>query len=360
MPSQSLQNTFVKPHHHHTDEIFMQRALDLAQLGVGFVSPNPRVGCVVVYDNKIIGEGWHKQYGGPHAEVNAINAVEDKELLRESTVYVNLEPCSHHGKTPPCVDLLLQHHVKRVVIANVDTNPLVSGEGIKKLRDAGIDVTTGVLSKEGRELNKRFFHFVEHKQPYIILKWAQTADGFVAQENYDSKWISNALSRQVVHKWRSEEDAILVGTKTVFYDDPELTVRDWSGRNPVRIVIDRFLKLSEKKKLFDRSVRTIVYNVLKHEEHENLQLIRLSEENFLEELVNDLYKQKIQSVIVEGGSFTLQSFIDSGLWHEARIFTATRTFGKGIKSPTLRGNLVCTDYVLNDRITYYTPNHGKN
>ncbi len=234
------------------DELFMQRAIELAQLGIGAVSPNPRVGCLVVHDNKIIGEGWHQKFGEAHAEVNAINSVKDLSLLKESTIYVNLEPCSHEGKTPPCSDLLIKHQVKKVVIANTDTNPLVAGRGVEKLKKAGIAIMTGVLEKEGRELNRRFFTFMEKKRPYIILKWAQTSDGFIAQKNFESKWITNELSRQLVHRWRSEEDAVLVGTRTASHDNPSLTVRDWSGRNPTRIVIDRFLRLNDKLQLFDK------------------------------------------------------------------------------------------------------------
>ncbi|HKZ37838.1 MAG TPA: bifunctional diaminohydroxyphosphoribosylaminopyrimidine deaminase/5-amino-6-(5-phosphoribosylamino)uracil reductase RibD, partial [Chryseolinea sp.] len=256
-------------HDHHTDEFFMLRAMELALLGSGLVSPNPLVGCVITYEGKIIGEGWHKKYGEPHAEVNAVNSVPDKRTLRESTVYVTLEPCAHFGKTPPCADLLIEHQIKKVVVANLDSNPLVAGEGIRKLRSSGIEVITGVLDKKGRALNKRFFTIMEKQRPYIILKWAETADGFVARKNFDSKWISDEYSRQLVHKWRAEEDAVLVGMRTAQLDNPELNVRNWSGRNPIRIVIDRFLKLNEKIHLFDGSQKTICYNVLKHEEHRN-------------------------------------------------------------------------------------------
>ncbi|MFZ2906180.1 MAG: bifunctional diaminohydroxyphosphoribosylaminopyrimidine deaminase/5-amino-6-(5-phosphoribosylamino)uracil reductase RibD [Cyclobacteriaceae bacterium] len=350
----------MKIHDHHTDEVFMKRALELSVLGRGHVSPNPLVGCVIVHNNSILGEGWHKKYGGPHAEVNAIESVQDKSLLKESTLYVNLEPCSHVGKTPPCADLLIKHQLKKVVIANLDTNPIVAGEGIKKLRSAGIEVTTGILEKEGRELNKRFFTFIEKKRPFILLKWAETSDGFMARENYDSKWISNEYSRQLVHKWRTEEDAVLVGTKTAFHDNPELTVRDWTGRNPVRIVLDRFLRLSDKLHVFDRSQKTICYNVLKHEEHPNLSLIRLTEENFINHLLEDLNKQKIQSVLVEGGATTLQLFMEAGLWDEARVFVSDKGFGKGIAAPRLHGNLVGQESVFNDTLRTYTPLHGKN
>jgi diaminohydroxyphosphoribosylaminopyrimidine deaminase/5-amino-6-(5-phosphoribosylamino)uracil reductase len=335
-------------HDHHTDELFMLRAMDLALLGSGLVSPNPLVGCVITHDGKIIGEGWHKKYGEAHAEVNAVNSVSDKRMLKESSVYVTLEPCSHFGKTPPCADLLIEHQVKKVVVANLDSNPLVAGEGIRKLRAAGIDVITGVLSKKGRALNKRFFTFVEKHRPYIILKWAETADGFVARKNFDSKWISDEYSRQLVHKWRTEDDAVLVGMRTAQLDNPELNVRNWSGRNPIRIVIDRFLKLNEKIHLFDGSQKTICYNVLKHEEHQNLSLVRIDEENFLQQLIHDLYKKKIQSVIVEGGSQTLQAFIESGLWDEARIFVSAQSFQTGVKAPAIAGVLENHFKVKND------------
>ena len=337
------------------NELFMQRALELAKLGNGQVSPNPRVGCVAVHNEKIIGEGWHKKFGEAHAEVNAVESVENKSLLTDATVYVNLEPCSHFGKTPPCVDLLIKHRIKKVVIANVDSNPLVSGNGIKKIKEAGIEVVTGVLEKEGRKLNRRFFTFVEKQRPYIILKWAQTADGFIAQKNFESKWISNEFSRELVHQWRSEEDAVLVGTRTASHDNPLLNIREWSGRNPVRIVVDRFLRLNSHLHLFDKKIKTICYNVLKHEEHENLHFVRLNETNFINELVSDLYKQKIQSVIIEGGAQTLQLFIDAKLWDEARIFTSSRTFGEGISAPHFKGALQAEQFIQNDRLEIFYP-----
>jgi diaminohydroxyphosphoribosylaminopyrimidine deaminase/5-amino-6-(5-phosphoribosylamino)uracil reductase len=337
------------------DELFMQRALELAQLGTGQVSPNPRVGCVIVHDNKIIGEGWHQKFGEAHAEVNAINSVKDQSVLKKSTVYVNLEPCSHFGKTPPCVDLLIKHHVKKVVIANLDSNPLVQGQGIKKLKDVGIETITGVLEKEGYELNKRFFTFIDKQRPYIILKWAQTADGFIAQKNFESKWISNEFSRQLVHRWRSEEDAVLVGTRTASHDNPSLTVRDWTGRNPIRIVMDRFLRLNSHLQLFDKKEKTICYNVLKHEEHKNLLLVRIDENNFLDELVHDLFKRNIQSVIVEGGAQTLQLFIEANLWDEARVFTSPRAFGEGIGAPSLKGKIGAQQNIDSDRLEYFYP-----
>lgn len=335
----------------------MKRALELALLGKGHVSPNPLVGCVIVHNNMIVGEGWHKKYGEAHAEVNAVASVQNTSALKESTVYVNLEPCSHTGKTPPCADLLIKHGVKKVVVCNLDPNPLVAGGGIKRLRAAGIEVITGILEKEGRELNKRFFTFMEKKRPYVSLKWAETSDGFIAHENYNSKWISNEYSRQLVHKWRTEEDAVLVGSKTASHDNPELTVRDWSGRNPVRIVLDRFLRLNDKLHLFDGSQKTICYNVLKHEEHPNLSLIRLEEENFIQHVLEDLKKQNIQSLIIEGGTTTLQLFIDSGLWDEAKVFISDKSFGKGIRAPQLHGNLIAQESVFNDTLRIYKHNH---
>lgn len=337
------------------DKLFIQRTFELARLGVGSVSPNPQVGCVIVKDEEVIGEGWHKRYGEAHAEVNAVNSVTDKNQVKGSTVYVNLEPCSHVGKTPPCSDMLIQQAVKKVVISNLDSNPLVAGAVIKKLEAAGIEVVTGVLEKEGRDLNKRFFTFHEKQRPYIILKWAQTSDGFIARSNYESKWISSEFSRQLVHKWRSEEDAVLVGTKTAAHDNPSLTVRHWSGRNPVRLVIDRFLRLSDRLNLYDRSVPTVSFNVLKHEEHPNLKLVRLDEQDFIQQVLNWLHKEKIQSVIVEGGSQTLSLFINAGLWDEVRIFTSPRSFGKGIAAPEIQGDLVLREQISVDLLQIYYP-----
>jgi diaminohydroxyphosphoribosylaminopyrimidine deaminase / 5-amino-6-(5-phosphoribosylamino)uracil reductase len=335
------------------NQIFMQRALQLARLGAGKVSPNPLVGCVITHNDRIIGEGWHQVFGGPHAEVNAINSVAEKGLLKESTVYVNLEPCSHHGKTPPCADMLVEHQVKKVVIANVDTYEQVFGNGIKKLREAGIEVVTGILQDEGRSLNRRFFTYVEKKRPYIILKWAETSDGFIAHENYESKWISNEYSRQLVHRWRAEEDALLVGTGTARYDDPSLNVRDWSGRDPVRIVIDRFLKLNHDLKLFDGSQQTICYNALKNETKKNLFLVRLDEKNFLQEMIEDIYRRKIQSIIVEGGTQTFEMFINRGLWDEARVFKSKQSLDKGIPAPVFRGHLFSETDVMGDQLSYF-------
>lgn len=316
----------------------MRRALELAKLGQGMVAPNPMVGCVVVHNGLIIGEGWHQQYGQPHAEVNAIASVVDKSILSLSTVYVTLEPCSHFGKTPPCADLLIYHQVKRVVICNLDTNPLVGGKGIQKLHQAGIEVVTGILEAEGRALNRRFFCFIEKKRPYVILKWAESADGFVAKPNFEPTPISNELTRKWVHQWRSQEDAIMVGTRTALYDNPRLNVRDWSGKNPVRVLIDRQLRLSGVLHLFDQSQPTLVYNHVQDRQQHNLSWIKIpSEINLLDAILSDLYQRKIQSVLVEGGTQLLESFLAQNLWDEIRVIQSPHYLQEGIKSPDFKG-----------------------
>lgn len=339
----------------HSHELFMKRAMELANNGRGYVSPNPLVGCVIVHDGTIIGEGWHKKYGEAHAEVNAIRSVNDKSLLKKSTLYVNLEPCSHVGKTPPCADLIIEHDVQKVVIANQDNNPLVGGMGIKKLRDAAVTVITDICVREGAELNKRFFTYMEKKRPYIILKWAETSDGFIARTDHNSRWISDEYSRQLVHKWRAEEDAVLVGSGTALHDNPNLNVRDWTGRNPVRIVIDRFLKLRTNQHLFTSEQKTLCYNTVKDESHENMTFVRLEKEHFLEGLIQHLYSQQIQSVIVEGGARTLESFIENKMWDEARIFTSPQIFKAGIAAPRLTGVLQNECKLMGDSLRVFVP-----
>lgn len=334
------------------DEVFMRRAMELARLGSGQVSPNPMVGCVIVHDGKIIGEGWHKKYGEQHAEVNAINSVSDKSLLNQATLYVNLEPCNHYGKTPPCADLIIENKIKKVVIANQDTNPEASG-GVKKLREAGIEVAIGILEKEGRELNKRFFIAIEKKRPYIILKWAQTADGFIAKSNYDSKWISNIYSRQFAHKLRSETDAILVGSRTASHDNPKLTTRYWSGNSPTRVVIDSYLRLSDSLNLIDQSHPTVIYNLLKHTTKKNLSLVRLDESKLLNQLLEDLYSKKVQSLLVEGGAKTLQLLIDNNAWDEAFILTSKISFHSGITAPYIPSHVVGSSELIGDYISHH-------
>ncbi|MFZ9047035.1 MAG: bifunctional diaminohydroxyphosphoribosylaminopyrimidine deaminase/5-amino-6-(5-phosphoribosylamino)uracil reductase RibD [Cyclobacteriaceae bacterium] len=311
----------------------MSRAIEIAKNGLGTASPNPLVGCVLVHNDKILGEGHHHVFGQAHAEVNAIASVEEKKPLKESSLYVTLEPCAHFGKTPPCADLIVKNKIKRVFIGNQDPFSKVNGEGIRRLEQAGIEVHTGILDTECREMNRRFFTYLEEKRPYIILKWAQTADGFIARENFDSKWISNEHSRQLVHKWRSEEDAILVGKNTVKYDNPSLTVRDWNGRNPVRVVVDHTLALDMNFNTFDSSAKTIVLNTIQDQD------FFFKYDGSIASLAARLYDQKIQSVIVEGGAKTLADFIESDLWDEARIFTSEKTFKSGINAPTIMGDL---------------------
>lgn len=350
--SKEMQNT----EQNLADEKFMQRALDLAVLGAGRVSPNPLVGCVIVHEHKIIGEGWHQIYGEGHAEVNAVNSVANKALLPEATVYVTLEPCAHHGKTPPCADLLIEHKVKRVVICNVDPHSLVGGQGIEKLKNAGIELTVGVLSEQGKELNKRFFTGIHKKRPYIIFKWAETADGFIARKNYESKWISGKVSRALVHKWRTEEDGIMVGSNTARYDDPQLNARDWKGRNPARIVIDRRLQLPPNLKLYNQQQLTLVYNELNRSQAPNLEFVKLDRENFLEEVFIDLYEKGIRSLIIEGGSTLINLLIAQKLWDEARIFKSSKvTFGEGIEAPRIQGRLVHSEQLMDDFYYEYRP-----
>ena len=324
----------------------MQRALQLARLGAGAVSPNPMVGCVIVHDNKIIGEGFHQKYGEAHAEVNAIKSVLDKSILSESDVYVTLEPCSHFGKTPPCADLLIKHRVKKVIVCNNDPNPLVAGQGIEKLRQAGIEIEFGLLEEAGRELNKRFFTYIEKKRPYIILKWAESVDGFIAKKNYEAIQISNILSRRFVHKIRSEEDAIMVGTNTAKYDNPKLDTRFWTGKNAVSVLIDKDLSLLKTLHIFNNSQITICYNLLKDDVLDNNIFVKIPANNPIEQfIIQDLYQRKIQSIIIEGGTILLQSFIDLGLWDEAFILKSTLILEDGINAPKiggieiLRGNL---------------------
>lgn len=335
------------------DQRFMRRALELAENGRGNVSPNPMVGCVIVNDDKIIGEGFHQIFGGSHAEVNAIKSVKNQELLKNSTAYVTLEPCAHWGKTPPCANLLVEKQVKKVVIAAVDSNPLVGGKGIEILRKAGIEIEIGPLEKEARWQNRRFFTQIEQQRPHIILKWAQTEDGFLGRKDYSSKWITGPQSRQLVHKWRAEEDAILVGKNTARYDNPSLTVRDWVGKNPVRIVLDSNLELSENLNLFDQSTPTICFNSKKSETKENLDFVKLSPDFSISEILKELQNRKIQSLIVEGGSKVLSLFIDAGIWDEARVFTGKEKFEAGIPAPSLNQNPTETLHIGEDLLTVY-------
>lgn len=339
----------------------MDRAIELAYLGLGNVSPNPMVGCVIVKDGKIIGEGWHQKCGGPHAEVNAVNSITDNSNIKGSDVYVTLEPCSHHGKTPPCSDLLISLGVKNVYISNLDINPIVSGKGIQKMIDASVKVKVGINEEEGSTLNKRFFTYHTKKRPYIILKWAQTIDRFIARKNFDSKWISNEYSRQLVHKWRSEEDAIMVGANTALYDNPKLNVRDWpaAGNTSVRIVVDPNLKVPVDSYVYDGSQPSLIYNCKRSSNKDNLKLIRLKKDNLIEDLISDLYHKEIQSVLIEGGSYLINSLISKNIWDEARIFVSENTFGEGIKAPDLyHASLVSKSKVFKDDILFFKNSNG--
>jgi diaminohydroxyphosphoribosylaminopyrimidine deaminase/5-amino-6-(5-phosphoribosylamino)uracil reductase len=324
-------------------QLYIKRCIELAKNGLGTTYPNPMVGSVIVHNGKIIGEGWHRKSGEAHAEVNAINSVKDKSLLSKATIYVSLEPCSHFGKTPPCCDLIIKHNIPDVVVGTIDPNSKVAGSGIKKLRENGVNVTVGVLEKECHELNKRFFTFHNSNRPYIILKWAQSQDGFIAPPAKAKKgpvWVSNSFSRQLVHKWRSEEQAILVGTTTVLDDNPKLDVRDWSGNNPIRVVLDRTGKISSDYFVRDGKTKTIIIT-----EEENLTFSEnciyenaIFDNQLTKKIVHILHKYGIQSIIIEGGKQTLQGFIDDNLWDEARVFTGNIHLKDGTKAPILNGD----------------------
>jgi diaminohydroxyphosphoribosylaminopyrimidine deaminase/5-amino-6-(5-phosphoribosylamino)uracil reductase len=327
-----------------TAETFMQRCLDLAQLGIGDVAPNPMVGCVIVHSGIIIGEGYHEKFGGPHAEVNAIRAVKNQELLTESTLYVSLEPCAHFGKTPPCSDLIIENRIPRVVIGTIDPFAEVAGKGIERMQKAGIEVEVGILEKKCRTLNRRFFTFHEKKRPYIILKWAQTLDGFIDTDRTETKhptWITNALAKRLVHKQRSEESAILIGTNTAEFDNPALTVREWSGSQPIRMTIDRIGRLNPDLTIFDGKAPTWVFTGIEKPDTENIKFIKLDfDRNILPQMMDELYRREILSTIVEGGSELLNSFLELNLWDEAFVYTGNQFFGKGVEAPHISGKTI--------------------
>ncbi|MGL5112512.1 MAG: bifunctional diaminohydroxyphosphoribosylaminopyrimidine deaminase/5-amino-6-(5-phosphoribosylamino)uracil reductase RibD [Flavobacterium sp.] len=324
-------------------ETYIKRCIELAKNGLGTTYPNPMVGSVIVADGKIIGEGWHRKAGEPHAEVHAINSVDDKSLLKKATIYVSLEPCSHFGKTPPCADLIVRSEIPNVVIGTVDPNIQVAGKGIERLKNAGIGVTVGVLEKECQALNQRFFTFHNQKRPYIILKWAESQDGFIApnpnpEHQRAPIWITNPYSRQLVHKWRSEEQGILVGTQTVLADNPKLDTRDWFGQNPTRLIIDRDGCIPEESCVLDQSVPTLVFtSKTNFVSKDNCRFEALDfDKNIVPQLLEKLYNHRLQSVIVEGGATTIQHFIDLNLWDEARIFVGAPFFDEGVKAPMIK------------------------
>lgn len=332
-----------------SNEFYIERCIEIAKNGLGRVAPNPMVGCVIVHNDTIIGEGYTSPYGGPHAEVNAINSVHDVQLLSESELYVTLEPCSHFGKTPPCSDLIIKHKIPKVVIGCIDDNIQVAGKGIARLRDAGCEVIVGVLENECKAHHKRFFTFHNKKRPYIILKWAQSSDGFIAPHHKSEKkpvWITNVISRQLVHKWRAEEQSILVGTNTVVEDNPSLTVRTWSGKHPSRIVLDQNKRLSDDYTIFNTDAKTLLLS--KEEIDFNAPIAN--------QIADRLYRENINSVIIEGGAQTLQTFIDENLWDEARIFTGNISFINGIIAPRHQGKLFSEDQILDDKLQIYVNN----
>lgn len=338
-------------------EKYIKKCLILAAKGLGNVEPNPMVGCVIVHNGKIIGEGHHEKYGGPHAEINTINAIKNKELLKESTLYVSLEPCSHHGKTPPCADAILNYGVKKVVIGSVDPNPMVKGKGIAKLVRGGCDVITGVLENECMDLNKRFFTFYHEHRPYIILKWAMTKDGFIdkiRQQNQNPLKITGAAANKLSHIWRSEEQAIMIGTETAIKDNPSLTTRHVKGRSPIRIVMDRNLRIPEESNIFNNFASVIVLNAKKNAQKGNTAFVKIKfDGDKLDGIMAELHKRNIQSVIVEGGAKLLYSFIKQGLWDEARVFTSTLKIGEGVKAPEFAYKATAKIKVGKDTFTQY-------
>ncbi len=341
----------------------MSRCIELAKKGLGSTYPNPLVGSVVVHNGSIIGEGWHYKAGEPHAEVNAIRNATNSRLLSDAIIYVSLEPCSHFGKTPPCVDLIISEGIKKVVIGSTDPNPKVSGRGIAKLKKAGCDVITGVLEDECIALNKRFFTFQNKRRPYIILKWAQSEDGLLAPAHRDEKkapvWITNEFSRQFVHKMRTEEAAILVGTNTVIDDNPSLMARFWEGTSPHRIILDRTHRIPENAAVKDGSVPTMVISEANEKDARNLNYESIDFSSPIAKQICDLlYKYELQSLIVEGGSRTLRTFIEENLWDEAYIFQGPVKFNQGVKAPELSGTLISEKTIKEDLVKQYKNPHS--
>ncbi|MCI5065593.1 bifunctional diaminohydroxyphosphoribosylaminopyrimidine deaminase/5-amino-6-(5-phosphoribosylamino)uracil reductase RibD [bacterium] len=335
----------------------LSRCQELALRGLGKVSPNPLVGAVIVQDGAIIGEGFHGEYGGPHAEVAAIRSVSSASLLKGATLYVNLEPCSHWGKTPPCVEAIREAEISTVFYSMDDPNPLVAGKGAQALRAGGITVHGDQDRSAARELNRRFLVNMGEHRPYIILKWAETRDGYIARSDYSSRWISGETSRRLVHQWRSEEDGVLVGTTTAVVDNPQLNVRHGEGRDPIRIALDRRGRIPKSHALRDRSQRTLLVSEQEENTGQNREILRwpTAEKPFWPTLFSELYSaKKIGSLIVEGGSTTIQSIIKAGVWDEARVFQAPNDFGEGIRAPTLSGEQLRTQEKVGvDLLSYF-------
>ncbi|WP_103327287.1 bifunctional diaminohydroxyphosphoribosylaminopyrimidine deaminase/5-amino-6-(5-phosphoribosylamino)uracil reductase RibD [Bacteroidetes bacterium endosymbiont of Geopemphigus sp.] len=347
-------------------ELFMRRALLLAKKGVGTTRPNPMVGCVIEKDEKIIGEGWHYKSGGPHAEVVAINSVKNPPEFNKSTLYVTLEPCSHHGKTSPCTDLIIQKKIPRVVIGTQDSYEKVNRTGIKKLKSAGIKVIESVLEEDCRILNRRFLNFHEKKRPYIVLKWAQSNDGFMDvlphQKNTgEIFWISNVYSRQLTHLWRTQEEALLIGTQTARNDNPQLNARHWYGNNPWRVLLDKNLRLPCSLNIYDQQQPTLIFTEETPPENKNKTrfIQTLFNERFLENMLKNIYDLNVQSLMVEGGKKTLESFIEKKLWDESRIFIAGKNLKNGLNAPMVQGKIWRQRTIDNDRLLILIPDGAK-
>jgi len=343
----------------NTHDKYIRRCFELAKQGLGNVQPNPMVGAVIVYNDQIIGEGYHEKYGQAHAEVNAIQDVLSNhenaiELLKKSTIYVNLEPCAHTGKTPPCADLLIKYKIPNVVISNIDPFGSVNGKGVDKLRKAGVNVITDVLKEEGYEVNKRFFTYHTLQRPYVILKWAESSDRFITIAENKRTSISGEKAKVLNHKWRSEEQAILVGTKTVLVDNPILTVRDWVGNNPIRVIIDKDLKLTKELNIFNSDSKTIVFNNYKTEREDNIQYVQIDFYGLVPQFIlYQLYLMEVQSLIIEGGAFTINEFLQYGLWDEIRLLRSKHSLGSGVHAPSLEGRLDYHEDIGDDDVYIY-------
>ena len=350
-----------------SDEFYIKRCLELAAIAIGNVNPNPMVGCVIVANGKIIGEGFHHKYGEAHAEPNAIKSVLEKygdeaeNLLKQATAYVNLEPCAHFGKTPPCADLFVKYQLKKVVIGNRDPFSGVDGKGIEKLKNAGIEVLSGILDDECKYFNRRFFTRIQKQRPYIILKWAETANGYFATTDGHQKWISGALAKRLAHQWRTEEDAILIGKQTAVIDNPQLTSREWPGKNPVRLVIDKNLQVPQSNNIYNKEAKTIIFNEIKTDVVDNIHYIQMEDMHFYlaQKISFQLYLMDIQSVIIEGGASILKQFLEANLWDEARIFASANSWNQGIPAPVVNGDITDQIIIGNDKLSIYINNINK-
>lgn len=345
-------------------EQYMQRCLDLAKMGRYYAAPNPMVGAVLVYENRIIGEGYHEKYGEGHAEVNAFASVlpEDEKYIKESTLYVSLEPCAFFGKTPPCAKLVVEKQVPKVVLACTDPHPKVAGNGIAKMEEAGIEVITGCLEAEAIELNRRFFTSQTKQRPFVVLKWAQSKDGFMAKDTGEPVWISNELSKRYTHSWRAEENAIMVGRRTAALDNPSLTVRHWTGKNPIRVVLDRLGQLPNTLNIFDGEAPTLIFTN-STEGKDSTEKVSFHKVDFSKEILlpilHHLHHKNVLSILVEGGPSLLNSFIDLNLWDEARIFTGSKSLGVGLSAPQLKIPPISEEKISDNLLSIYRNNHDQ-